>query len=136
MRVNKIVTSFLKHGDRILILRRSDKVSTYKGRWGGVSGFIEGDEKPFERAVKEIEEETGLKGNDLELLKEGRTFSFRDKDGEFETKWVVHPFLFRAKNREIRIDDEHFEFRWIKPEELPDYFTVPKLGKSLRKVIC
>ncbi len=135
MQVNKIVTSFLKFGDRILILRRSDKVSTYKGRWGGVSGFLEGDEKPFERAMKEIEEETGLAGNDVELVKEGRTFSFDDQDGELKIKWIVHPFLFRTKTGKIRIDREHFEFKWIKPEDLPEYFTVPKLGKSLERVL-
>lgn len=135
MQVNKIVTSFLKFGNRILILRRSDKVSTYKWRWGGVSGFLEGNEKPVERAMKEIKEETGLAGNDLELVKEGRTFSFDDQDEEFKTKWVVHPFLFRAKTGKIRIDREHFEFKWIKPEDLPKYFTVPKLEKSLKRVL-
>ncbi len=133
MHTNEIVTSFLKFGDKILILRRSGKVSTYRGLWGGVSGFIEEGENPLERAVKEIKEETGLKEYEFELLKEGRSFSFEDE--EVDTKWIVHPFLFRAKTKRIKIDREHFEFKWIRPEDLPKYFTVPKLEESLKRVL-
>lgn len=135
MHTNKIVTSFLKFGNRILILRRSEEVSTYKGRWGGVSGFIEKDEKPLERAVTEIKEETGLTKNDFELMKEGRSFSFNDENEELGIKWVVHPFLFRTKNKNVKIEKEHFEFKWIKPDELEQYFTIPKLEESLRRVL-
>ena len=135
MRVNEIVTSFLKFGNKILILRRSEGVSTYKWRWGGVSGFVEGNENPLDRAVKEIKEETGLEGGDFRLLKEGRTFSFEAKYEEAKIRWKVHPFLFRAKTKKIKIDKEHFEFKWIKPEELCNHFTVPKLDESLKRVI-
>ncbi|MEE9323133.1 MAG: NUDIX pyrophosphatase [Candidatus Aenigmarchaeota archaeon] len=135
MQVNEVVTSFLKFEGKILILRRSESVSTYKGRWGGVSGFIEEGEEPVERATKEIKEETGLKKGDLELLGEGKSFSFGDEDEEINIKWIVHPFLFRTKTKKIKINREHFEFKWIRPEELVKYFTVPKLEKSLKRVL-
>ncbi len=135
MQVNEVVTSFLKFEGKILILRRSESVSTYKGRWGGVSGFIEEGEEPVERATKEIKEETGLKRGDLELLREGKSFSFGDEDEEINIKWIVHPFLFRTKTKKIKINREHFEFKWIRPEELVKYFTVPKLEKSLKRVL-
>lgn len=39
-----VVTCFLlrraRDGDRILILRRSQRVGTYRGRWAGVSAYI------------------------------------------------------------------------------------------------
>lgn len=133
MQINEVVTSFLKFGNDILILRRSENVSTYKWRWGGISGFIEEGEKPIERAVKEIKEETGLEEGDFELLKEGKAFSFKDE--EVWIKWIVHPFLFKAKTKKIKIEKEHFEFKWIKPVEISKYFTVPKLGESLKRVI-
>ncbi len=100
-----------------------------------MSGFVEKDEKPIDRAVTEIKEETDLNDNDFELLKEGGTFSFNDKDENMKIKWVVHPFLFRAKTKKIKIDREHFEFKWIKPQELTKYFTVPKLEESLKRVL-
>ena len=135
MRINKVVTSFLKFKGKILILRRSDEVLFHKGRWAGISGFMEKGENPLETATREIKEETGLKGRDFELLKEGTSFSFDEKDEESNIKWIIHPFLFKAKTNKIKIDKEHFEFRWIKPEELAEYFTVPKLNESLKRVL-
>jgi hypothetical protein len=40
-----------------------------------------------------------------------------------------------VKTGKIRIDREHFEFKWVKPEELTNYFTVPKLDESLKRVL-
>ena len=60
MRSTKIVTSFLKHNDKVLILKRSNKVKTMKGLWAGVSGIIENNESPLERAKIEIFEELGI----------------------------------------------------------------------------
>ena len=135
MRVNEIVTSFLKFGNEILILRRSESVCTYKWRWGGISGFMEENENPLGRVVKEIKEEAGLEEGDFELLKEGRAFSFEDEYKEAKIKWKVHPFLFKVKTKKIKINKEHFEFKWINPEELWKYLTVPKLEKSLERVL-
>ena len=36
-----IVTSFIKNDDKILILKRSNKVKSMKCLWAGVSGIIE-----------------------------------------------------------------------------------------------
>jgi len=45
---------------------------------------------------------------------------------------VVHPYLFRIEDRgKIKIDWEHKETKWIKPEEIGNYQTVPKLKKTL-----
>ena len=61
MRSTRIVTSFIKNNNKILILKRSDKVRSMKGLWSGVSGIIENNEKPADRAIIEIYEEIGIK---------------------------------------------------------------------------
>ena len=61
MRSTRIVTSFIKHNDQILILKRSEKVRSMKGLWSGVSGIIENNENPTDRAKIEIFEEVGIK---------------------------------------------------------------------------
>ena len=48
MRSTKIVTSFIKHNERLLILKRSDEVKTMKGLWAGISGIIERNEEPLQ----------------------------------------------------------------------------------------
>jgi hypothetical protein len=47
MRSTKIVTSFIRDNDKLLILKRSDKVKSMKGLWAGISGIIENDEEPL-----------------------------------------------------------------------------------------
>jgi ADP-ribose pyrophosphatase YjhB (NUDIX family) len=66
----KVVTCFLKSENEILILRRSGQVSTYQGRWAGVSGYIE--TTADEQALTEIEEETSLSPKDVELTRKGK----------------------------------------------------------------
>ena len=61
MHKTKIVTSFLKNSDNILLLRRSEKVKSMKNLWAGISGIIEGNEEPIKRAQIEIYEEVGIK---------------------------------------------------------------------------
>ena len=127
-----VVTCFLEHGKRILILRRSQKVGTYRGSWAGVSGYMERSDT--EQAFTEISEETELYKNDLKLIKKGEPLEVIDRS--LNRKWIVHPFLFHVKAPEkIRIDWEHTEAKWIKPQELTNYKTVPGLKKALARVI-
>jgi 8-oxo-dGTP pyrophosphatase MutT (NUDIX family) len=133
---SEVVTCFLKKGDKILILKRSDKVSTYKRKWAGISGYIEEKEEPLETALKEIEEEVGLKGGDVELVKEGKTISFIDEIDAHE--WIVHPFLFnlkKVKKGEIKINWEHIEYKWVHPSEIYKYETVPKLKEAMKGIL-
>ena len=112
MPVSEVVTAFLIHDGRILVLRRSDKVGTYRGRWAAVSGTLE--QAPLDQAYTEIDEETGLGRDDVELLKEGDPLLIHDHDND--RTWQVHPFLFEVKDSSrIRLDWEHVDRRWIWP---------------------
>ncbi|MDP6304213.1 MAG: NUDIX domain-containing protein, partial [Candidatus Nitrosopelagicus sp.] len=71
MHKTKIVTTFLTNSDKILLLKRSQKVKTMKNLWAGISGLIEGDEKPLSRAKIEIFEEVGIEDTNIKLIKEG-----------------------------------------------------------------
>ncbi|MDI6839496.1 MAG: NUDIX pyrophosphatase [bacterium] len=132
IKVNKVVSCFLESGGKILILRRSEKVGTYRGKWAGVTGYIENTQD--EQALKEIEEETGLKDTDVELVRKGKPLEAIDN--ELKIKWVIYPYLFHVNEPEkIRIDWEHVEMKWILPEELAKYKTVPRLNDALKRVL-
>jgi len=127
----RVVTCFLESDGEILILRRSRQVGSYQGRWAGVSGYIE--TTADEQALVEIEEEAGLSQEDLKLIDKGEPLSIEDE--RIGIKWVVHPYLFHIENRDkIKIDWEHKETKWIKPEEIGNYQTVPKLKETLARV--
>ena len=120
-----VVTSILTKDGKILLLKRGQRVSTYRGKWAGVSGYLEENETLLERAIREIEEETGLSREEVKLLKQGEIMEFVDENTG--RTWRIHPFLFKSDREEIKIDWEHEEYRWIEREKLKEYDTVPKL---------
>ncbi len=128
-----VVTVFLNHRNKILVFKRSRKVSTYSGRWAGVSGYLE-SENPLDQAYKEMAEEVGLTGEDVTLLSVGEPLEIFDESQALA--WRVHPFLFAVHDPErVRLDWENIEMRWIHPEELGELPTVPALRETLQRVI-
>jgi ribose 1,5-bisphosphate isomerase len=126
------VTSFLQHEQRILLLRRSSEVGSYQGKWAGVSGSLEEDEDPLERARIEIEEEVGLNSAQATLVRSGEPL--RAFDEQKDTVWIVHPFLFEIRERKIQLDWEHTESKWIEADDLSSYERVPKLKEAFERV--
>jgi len=126
-----VVTCFLESEGQILILRRSEQVGSYQGRWAGVSGYIE--QTDDEQAVTEIEEETGLRKQDVRPIRKGVPLLVEDE--KLGVQWVVHPYLFHITDRnKVRVDWEHKEARWIDPKDIDNYQTVPKLKEALAQV--
>ena len=134
MEKKRVVTSFLLYNSLILILKRSSHVKTMKGRWAGVSGYIEGEEDPLDRALKEISEEVGLEKESLILIKRGEPVDSLDTIRK-DVVWVVTPFLFRVNSPQIQIDWEHEDYRWVSVDEIKDFETIPGLTKTLKRVL-
>ncbi len=134
LRENHTVTSFLESENEILILLRSEHVSTYKGRWAGISGSIDEGKTADEQALVEIEEETSVSREQVKLIAKGEPLLITDRG--LCLRKVVHPYLFHIKDRsQIKINWEHKEIRWIKPEDIVNYDTMPKLKETLAQVL-
>ena len=130
MRSTKIVTSFIRDNDKLLILKRSDKVKSMKGLWAGISGIIEKNEEPLTRARIEIFEEVGITEDKIALVKSAEEMRVRSPQYE-NHEWEIFPFLFEAEKPTIKLNWENSEFRWINVDELENYETVPSLQKVL-----
>lgn len=132
-----VVTCFLLRRDagrdEVFLVRRSQRVRTYRGAWGAVSGYLEPGVSPLEQAYTEIREETGATTSEVRLLNEGAPVAFTDTMiGE---SWVVHPFLFLLHpSAMLRTDWEATEHAWIAPDTISTYETVPKLPEALAAV--
>ena len=129
MRTYNVVTSFIVKEGRILILRRSDRVGSYKGKWSAVSGYLEDD--PLSQAYREIREELSIPGEDLKLMAAGDPTEVPDKN--LGVRWIVHPFLFEftGEDSKINLNWESLEVKWVRPEEVRQLETVPDLYRIL-----
>ncbi len=133
MEKREVVTSFLFNRGELLLVRRSGRVGSYRGRWSAISGYLE-DATPLRQALREIREETGIREEVLHLKAQGEPLEVADD--HLQVCWVVHPFLFEIDDRQgVRLDWENTELRWVKPETLEDYPTVPKLAEALRRCL-
>lgn len=130
MRSTKIVTSFIKDNEKLLILKRSDKVKTMRGLWAGISGIIEKNEEPLKRARIEIFEEVGITEDKITLVKSAEKMKIHSPQYE-NHEWEIFPFLFEAKTPTIKLNWENSEYKWINVDELESYETVPSLQKVL-----
>ena len=130
MRSTRIITAFIKNNNKILILKRSDKVRSMRGLWSGVSGIIENNEIPINRAKIEIFEEVGIKKSKINLVKSIEKIKISSPQYE-NHEWEVFPFLFETKESEIKLNWENSQHKWINVNELKNYETVPSLDKIL-----
>ncbi len=124
-----VVSAFLRNRGRFLVVRRSERVGSFQGRWSAVSGYVEGSEPPRRRAAQEIREETRMRG--ARFVRSAPPLVTRHGN----TAFVVHPFLFEAPNRRVTLDWENVEYRWIEPAELRTLSTVPRLELVLERLL-
>ena len=125
----EVVTAFLRSAGKILLVQRSAKTGTYPRRWAGISGYLE-DPTPLQQALREIHEETGLEETTVHLVRAGKPLKVPAP--ELATCWIVHPFLFDIEGPDqIRLDWENTALRWVLPEQLAAYSTVPGLAQAL-----
>src|SRR5262249_22925573 len=126
----RVVTAFVRRQERVLTVRRSDRVSSYRGKWAGISGYVGSGELPDDAALREVWGETGLFPGFL-----GGGLPLDVDDAETDRAWRVHPFLVAASaDSEPRLDWEAAESRWVLPEELAALDTVPGLSEALARV--
>ncbi len=126
------VTIFLKHGGEILLLRRSEKVRGGQGKWFTVTGFFDEFKPPSEKAIEEVEEETGIEESQIGNIRSGKVYKLEKPNKLF----FIYPLLAELNNRpEIHLDWEHTDYRWIKPHDIEKFDTLPETEDLLQTVL-
>jgi 8-oxo-dGTP pyrophosphatase MutT (NUDIX family) len=132
----QVVTCILEHDGKILLLKRSNLVGTYRGLWGGVAGYVEELEEPYDTAIKEIRKEAGIDADAVELVRKGDPIEISDTYDGRRYNWIVYPFLFHIQSKElVQIDWEHEEYRWVHPSEIKKLDTVPGLDDVVAQLL-
>jgi dATP pyrophosphohydrolase len=96
-------------GYEYLLLKRSAE-GKYPSLWQMVSGTIDEGESSYETAIRELKEETHLEAEELFIFP--RVSEFYDFFEE-DTINLVPVFITKVSNDEVRISDEHSEYKWV-----------------------
>ena len=109
-------------GLEVLLLERAD----HPGYWQSVTGSRDGEETLVETATREVREETGLELDDLSLfgVYSGPELFYVYPNGD-QIYNVIIVYLARQTRGEIRLNDEHTEWRWFAAPDIPADLSPP-----------
>ena len=102
-------------GDRILLIKRRDEPDA--GLWTVPGGLVELGEDVEDAAVREVEEETGVKV-ELQGLLDVVDKVVRDEQGRVKYHFVIVDFLGRPLTKEVRASPEVLDAAWVELDKL------------------
>ena len=113
MKVIESTLVYIERGEHYLMLHRVKKKNDiHEGKWNGLGGKLELRESPEDCAVREVEEESGLRVNALHFAGH---ITFPEFDGTND--WSV--FIFRADDFDGEIGDcDEGNLKWIPKSEV------------------
>lgn len=123
-----VVTCILENDNKLLILKRSEKMKSFIHRWSGISGYLENNEDLLSRALIEIYEETKIKKENITLRKILNQCTIEIENNRII---IIQPFFFSSKTNIISLNWENCDYKWIKEDQVKNYNTVPKLTYML-----
>lgn len=119
----KVIITNIK--GELLLLKRSNAGSR-PGGWDFCGGAVGVGEKPEQAAVREVEEESGLKIVNLSLIDK---YSFA-KDliyGKVRDTIIIGYQGFAETNK-VKLSDEHTEYKWFS-KSAAEKLRLPKMHK-------
>jgi len=110
------------HRNRVLLIRRGGE--PLKGEWSIPGGLLEVGEELAAGVRRELQEETGLQVEPLEIvaafdriMREGRRVKYH---------FVIIDYVCRLKRGRLRPASDVIDARWVRREDLPKYHLTEK----------
>ncbi len=99
----------------VLLIERGEE--PFKGQWAVPGGFVEMDEELEDAVARELAEETGLTGVQLQQL---HTFGKCGRDPRGRLITIVFMGVVTEGRDKIRAGDDAAKAKWFDIEELPE----------------
>ena len=119
---------FIFHAGRVLLLRGAKTKKNFPGLYNGLGGHVEYGETVLAGAARELFEESGITGVELELC--GISVDATDADGGVE----VHVFRGELSEAPLLKESSEGTLRWVGRDELASLEAVPDLIPFLDRI--
>ena len=97
---------------KVLLIERG--IEPFKGKWALPGGFLKMDETAHEGALRELQEETGMKNA---YIRQFHTFTEPGRDPRERVITIAHYALVRLQ--EVKGGDDAAQARWFTMDEIP-----------------
>ena len=120
--MSEAYTVYLRSGEKVLLMQRSDEASDFPGAWDGIHGI--GDPNDHDSVVTRVTECTGISSESLQMVRSdmarGLAYGNRLND--------VTPILFLTEEVEVKPGALYKNSEWVDPGAIQtkDY-TTPQL---------
>ena len=129
------VAVIINDNDEFLLLKRANWTGKFPGLWNLPGGGVDEGETPLKAAIRETKEESGLH---IEINEENKihTTNLKDITIHFYTCRNYSGKIDEGRFKETEKQDpehEHTKFKWVSPNELDYYQTIPGTENVIRK---
>lgn len=97
---------WIKTGDKYLIFKRSPSKRLYPNLFDMIGGGIDGYDAPIATAIREVEEESGIKLREKDLR---FMFMAKIKQGERGIAFPEHTYVYMVNINNLKIEDVRIE---------------------------
>lgn len=119
------VKAYILYRRRILLVRRSASDRWAAGEWETPGGKLEHGEALMDGLRREVWEEAGVEMHNIQLLY--ATSGLLENDNHL----VALHYRGEAANDQVRLSEEHQDFRWASKEDLLALYYPPMLRELL-----
>ena len=121
--------SFVMNGDDMLLMKRAPHRRVFPNRYNGLGGHIERNEDPLAGAVREIEEESGLKVHSMRLR------SIHNIDAGEETGILLFVYTAISDSRALSQAASEGTLEWIPKSKVLDLDLVEDLPCLIPRIL-
>lgn len=121
-----------EHG-QVLLLQRN-KANDFGGEiWEYISGRMKQFESPEEALKREVFEEVGIK--DIQIIKPVSVFHIFRGEKVAEKELVGIVYWVKTKQKEIRISEEHTDYKWVSRDDALTLITHPGVKQDFENFL-
>jgi isopentenyldiphosphate isomerase len=122
----------LNSKDRLLVVKRSDKVGSFRNLWFPITGMYDQIVNPGKMALEELEEEVGILEDQISEVR----YCSLIQEQAFEKDWIIATCIAKVEMPQIILNYENTDFKWIKISEIDNWITIAEVANVAKRSLA